>query len=739
MIDLSTLNSSQREAVETLNGPLLILAGAGSGKTRVLTYRIAHLIDNGVYPDHILAITFTNKAAKEMKERIEALVDEKARNIWVGTFHSVCVRILRQHISKLGYDKSFVIYDSSDQEKLVKECLKELNIDDKQNPPKSILGNIGSLKDNLITWQTFKRDNLNKFEKKVLVEVYEKYQKKLEANNALDFDDIIMKTVQLLNENEDILAYYHRKFNYILVDEYQDTNGAQYNLIKLLASAHKNLCVVGDDDQSIYGWRGADITYILEFEKDYENTKIIKLEQNYRCTKKILDAANYVIANNEKRKNKKLWTENESGECIKLFKANTDREESIFIAEKIQSGISEGYTAKDFAILYRTNAMSRILEESLMNKGIPYKLVGGLKFYDRKEVKDIIAYLRVINNPADAISLERIVNVPKRGIGESSLDKVKEFANLSDISLYSAMLDIEEIGTLTKRASNSMSKFISMMNTFIMDKDTMKVSDMIKEILDKTEYIEELKKEQDKDKIDRVQNVQEFYSAAVEFESGDEEDKSLSAFLEKIALVSDQDSINEDSRVTLMTLHTAKGLEFPVVFIAGFEEGVFPHFRAQEDEEEMEEERRLCYVGITRAKKNLYLTCSRQRLLFGRTTFNAPSSFIDEIPEGILEDISPKPKENFNRVYSHEAAAPKIKVPNRNISSKVEIPVMANKKMNSIQGGEVKAGVKIKHKVFGKGIVIATKPAGGDTQVTIHFEGAGLKNLLLGSAPIEIL
>ncbi len=739
MIDLNTLNESQREAVETLNGPLLILAGAGSGKTRVLTYRIAHLIDNGVYPDNILAITFTNKAAREMKERIEALVGDKAKSIWMGTFHSICVRILRQHIDKIGYDKSFVIYDTSDQEKLIKECLKELNIDEKQNPPKSILGNIGSLKDNLIDWATFKRDNYNSFEKKNLVNIYEMYQKKLESNNALDFDDIIMKTVQILKENDEVLSYYHRKFNYILVDEYQDTNGAQYMLIKTLAEKHKNLCVVGDDDQSIYGWRGADIRNILDFEKDYENTKVIKLEQNYRCTKSILEAANCVIANNENRKNKRLWTENEAGDNIKFFKGNTDRDESQFIAEKILSHINEGNTYSECAVLYRTNAMSRIIEESLMRSGVPYKLIGGQKFYDRREVKDIIAYLRVINNPADSISLSRIVNVPKRGIGDSSVEKVREMANQNDISLYSAMLDIEEAGILTKRATNSMVKFISMMNTFIMKKDDMTPSEIIKEIIDKTEYIDELKKEQDKDKVDRVQNVQEFYSAAVEFETGDEEDKSLAAFLEKIALVSDQDGIEDDSRVTLMTLHTAKGLEFPVVFIAGFEEGIFPHFRAAEDNEEMEEERRLCYVGITRAKKNLYLTCARQRLMFGRTTCNEVSSFTSEIPENILEDISPVPKQSFNRVYSHENAQPKIKAENRSISSKIEMPKMENKKINNTASSEVKAGVKIKHKVFGKGLVISTKPLGSDVQVTVHFENAGLKNLLLGSSPIEIL
>ncbi|MEF9951281.1 MAG: DNA helicase PcrA [Clostridium sp.] len=738
MIDLNTLNDSQREAVETLNGPLLILAGAGSGKTRVLTYRIAHLIDNGVFPDNILAITFTNKAAREMKERIEALVDEKAKSIWVGTFHSICVRILRQHIEKIGYDKTFVIYDSSDQEKLVKECLKELNIDEKQFPAKGMLGNIGSLKDNLIDWKKFKKENENVFEKKNTVLVYERYQKKLESNNALDFDDIIMKTVQLLNDNPDLLAYYHRRFNYILVDEYQDTNGAQYNLIKILAEGHKNLCVVGDDDQSIYGWRGADIRNILDFEKDYENTKVIKLEQNYRCTKKILNAANCVIANNENRKNKRLWTENEDGETIKFYKGNSDREESSFIADKLQSYINDGFSAKECAILYRTNAMSRILEESLMNRGVPYKIIGGLKFYDRKEVKDIIAYLRVINNPADAISLERIVNVPKRGIGDASVERVKEYALQIDSSLYSTMIDIEEVPALNKRAINAIEKFISIMNTLILSKDTMGVSEIIKEIIDKTGYIEDLKAQQDKDKIDRVQNVQEFFSAAIEFETSDEEDTSLSAFLEKIALVSDQDNITDDSRVTLMTLHTAKGLEFPIVFIAGFEEGIFPHFRALEDEDEMEEERRLCYVGITRAKKNLYLTCARQRLMFGRTSFNAPSSFLEEIPGDIVEDISPAPKESFNRIYKHESQ-PIIKAANRNIHTKVVMPNMESKRINSLSTGEIKAGVKVKHKVFGKGLVISTKLASNDTQITVHFDTAGLKNLLLGSAPIELL
>lgn len=734
MIDLNTLNKEQREAVITTDGPLLILAGAGSGKTRVLTYRIAYLIENGVYPGSILAITFTNKAAQEMKERVAALVGEEANKMWISTFHSTCVRILRMDIEKLGFNKSFVIYDTQDQEKVIKDCLKELNIDDKLFPPKKVLHTIGSLKDKLIDADTYYRKNANDYQKRRIAELYELYQKKLKANNALDFDDIIMNTIKLLRENPDVLNYYQRKFRYILVDEYQDTNKAQYELVNMLAKAHGNLCVVGDDDQSIYGFRGADVSNILDFEDDYPSVKTIKLEQNYRCTKKILEAANYVIANNEKRKEKRLWTENRAGEDIKLFRAETDRDESSFIVNEIEKLVDEGYSYRDFAILYRTNAMSRILEEGFVRSKVPYKVVGGLKFYDRKEVKDILAYLRVINNPVDSISLERIINVPKRGIGDATIDRVKQYGLERDMGLYSSMLEIENVEGLTKRAVNSIDKFISLMNHFISIKDDMKVSDLIKEILEKTEYTKELKEEDTPESESRIENLNELYSAAVEFEEN-AEDKSLSAFLERVALVSDQDSINENGGIVLMTLHTAKGLEFPVVFIAGMEEGIFPHSSYQEDEDELEEERRLCYVGITRAKQQLYITCARQRLMFGRTMFNSVSSFVEEIPEDIIQDISVKTQSSYGRVYGYDNYSPLQH--KRPVQS--EVPSAPVKPVNSVSDREIKAGVKIKHKVFGKGIVIAVKNSGEDKQMTVHFDSAGLKNLLLSASPIEIL
>jgi DNA helicase II / ATP-dependent DNA helicase PcrA len=738
MIDLNTLNNEQREAVVTTDGPLLILAGAGSGKTRVLTYRIAYLIENGVYPGSILAITFTNKAASEMRERVEDIIGAAARNMWISTFHSTCVRILRQDIERLGYNKNFVIYDSSEQEKLIKECIQELNLDEKMYVPKDTLYKIGSLKDVLIDEDTFYRKNANDFKNRRIAEIYQLYQKKLKMNNALDFDDIIMKTVKLFKEHQDVLDHYQRKFRYILVDEYQDTNRAQYELINLIAKSHNNLCVVGDDDQSIYGWRGADIRNILDFEDDYPEVKTIKLEQNYRCTKNILDAANYVIANNEKRKKKKLWTENSQGDSIKFYRADSDRDESGFIVNEIMRLSNEGRSYKDFAILYRTNAMSRIIEEGFVTTGVPYKVVGGLKFYDRKEVKDILGYLKVINNPLDSISLERITNTPKRGIGDTSIEKVKDYAAQKDVSMYSAMLEIDSIEGLTKRAANSMDKFISLMNYFIISRENMKVSDLIDEILEKTGYLKELKDENTPESKARIENLQEFYSAAVEFEEN-YEDKSLSTFLERVALVSDQDQVNEHGGVTLMTLHTAKGLEFPVVFIAGFEEGIFPHFSAKEDFDELEEERRLCYVGITRAKEYLYFTCAKQRLMFGRTMVNQPSSFIEEIPEDLVNDISPK-NFGFNRVYGYDkssAAAPANK--RSHLSAPVVFTAQAPKAVNTVKGNELKAGVKINHKAFGKGLVIAIKEAAGDKQITVHFENAGLKNLLLSSAPIEIL
>jgi DNA helicase-2/ATP-dependent DNA helicase PcrA len=675
-----------------------------------------------------------------MKERIEALIGGEASRMWISTFHSTCVRILRQDIDKLGYNKNFVIYDTGEQESIIKECLKELNLDEKIFQPKDVLHKIGSLKDVLIDEDTYYRQNANDFKNKRIAEIYKLYQKKLKTNNALDFDDIIVKTVKLFKEHPDVLDYYQRKFRYILVDEYQDTNRAQYEFINLIAKSHRNLCVVGDDDQSIYGWRGADIRNILDFEKDYPDVKIIKLEQNYRCTKKILEAANYVIANNEKRKEKRLWTENCAGDDIKFYRADSDREEAGFIVNQIIKQVKEGRSYKDFAILYRTNAMSRILEEGFVTTGIPYKVVGGLKFYDRKEVKDILAYLKVINNPLDSVSLERIINVPKRGIGDASVDKVREYASKNDISMYSALLELDNIEGLNKRAANSMEKLISLMNYFMVSKDNMKVSELINEILERTGYIKELKEDNTPESKSRIENLQEFYSAAVEFEET-AEDKSLSAFLERVALVSDQDQLDESGGVTLMTLHTAKGLEFPVVFIAGFEEGIFPHFSAQEDPDEMEEERRLCYVGITRAKQNLYLTCAKQRLMFGRTMFNSPSSFLEEIPENLVEDISPKSM-SFNRIYGYEKPMNTYNSFNSqrsHLSTPISFTTSTSKPSNSVKSSEVRVGAKIRHKVFGKGIVVAIKDASGDKQITVSFDNVGLKNLLLSSAPIELL
>lgn len=733
MIDLSLLNREQEKAVTKTEGPLLILAGAGSGKTRVLTYRIAYLVEKGVYPGNILAITFTNKAAAEMKERVVKIVGEEAQKMWISTFHSSCVRMLRQDIDKLGYNKNFVIYDTSEQEKLIKECLKELNLDEKLYPVKDMLGKIGEQKDKLIDEDTYYRRNYNDFKTKNLAEIYVRYQKKLKSNNALDFDDIICKMVKILSTYPDVLAYYQRKFRYIMVDEYQDTNRAQYEFIRLLSSSHRNLCVVGDDDQSIYGWRGADIRNILDFEKDYPNTETIKLEQNYRSTKTILEAANCVIVNNETRKSKRLWTSNEEGSNIKLYRADYDRNEVQFIVNEIRNKYIERKDYNDFAVLYRTNAMSRVLEEGFVTSGIPYRVIGGLKFYDRKEVKDILGYLKLINNNNDSVSMERIINTPKRGIGDSSVDKVKEYANQNNISLYKAIKSLNEIEGLTKRAATAITKFGELMDSIITKYETMKVSEVIKEILELTGYVKELKEENTPENQSRVENIEELYSAAIEFEEKSE-DKSLSGFLERVALVSDQDSLSENGGITLMTLHTAKGLEYPVVFIAGMEEGIFPHFSAMNSISDLEEERRICYVGITRAKEELYITCSKQRMLFGRTMFNSVSSFVSEIPEVLIEDLNKK-QTNFNRVYDYDDRNYK-KSPNSFIGTPITAPL---KVMNKQKNGEVKAGIKIRHKMFGVGLVIAVKDTSGGKQITVQFDGLGLKNLILEAAPIEVI
>jgi len=728
MLDLSALNKEQRDAVTTVEGPLLILAGAGSGKTRVLTYRIAYLIEKGIKPESILAITFTNKAADEMRERVINLVGEKAKNMWISTFHSACVKILRRDIERLGFEKNFVIYDVSDQEKLMKEVLKELDLNEKNFPIKDILNKIGSLKDRLIDEKSFYKMS-NSFKDKKVAEAYLLYQKKLKQNNALDFDDIIFKTIELFRTYEDVLKYYQSRFKYILVDEYQDTNRAQYELVNLLAKEHRNLCVVGDDDQCIYGWRNADIRNILDFEKDFPEAKVIKLEQNYRCTKRILEAANCVIANNENRKEKRLWTENKLGDNIKFFRAETDQEEAKFIVDEIIRLSKNGYSYKDFAVLYRTNAMSRILEEAFVRGAVPYKVVGAFKFYDRKEIKDIISYLKFINNPLDSLSLERIINTPKRGIGDATVAKIKEAAERIGIPFYEALNNLSLIGGIGK-VESAIKKFTSLMNYFISIKNQVKVSQLINEILEKTGYLQELEREGTDEARARIENLNELYSSAVEFEESSE-DKTLEAYLEKISLISDQDTIEGKTSVTLMTLHAAKGLEFPVVFIAGMEEGIFPHFSALEDQNEMEEERRLCYVGITRAKELLFLTCAKQRLLFGRTSFNPVSSFIEEIPEDIIEDLS-KRMSNLSRII-YDDLKPKKELA-YTIDAKVKM--QPEKTKNDLY---VKLGDKVKHKLFGYGVVIAIKEVQRDKQVTVSFEKAGVKTLLLSTAPLELV
>ncbi|MFZ5352520.1 MAG: DNA helicase PcrA [Bacillota bacterium] len=638
---LENMNPQQREAVLNTEGPLLILAGAGSGKTRVLTHRIAYLIEEkGVYPSNILAITFTNKAASEMSERVEHLIGSVA-DMWISTFHSSCVKILRRNIERLNiYKKNFVIFDSKDQESLVKECLKELNYNEKNFPVKSVLSSISSAKDQMISADKYYEKYMHDFKQRKMADIYKLYQQKLIKNNALDFDDILFRTVELLAYNEDILQYYQNKFKYIMVDEYQDTNYCQYRLVSLLAKQHKNLCVVGDDDQSIYSWRGADIGNILNFEKDFPGAKVIKLEQNYRSTQTILDAANAVIRNNFARKSKKLWTENESGSSILHYNATDEWGEANFILSEIQRlSVEDNRDLRSFAILYRTNAQSRVLEEACMTQGIPYKIVGGFRFYDRKEVKDIIAYLRVVQNPAEDVSLQRIINIPKRGIGNTTLDRIKSYARDNGGSLYDALLDIDLIDGIGAKAQKSIKEFVRLMTGLMASAEVKGISGLLKDILDRTGYLQELESEGDEDSISRAENIKELLSATLEFEEKNPE-AGLEDFLASLSLMSDIDSLDEDrDSITMMTLHSAKGLEYPVVFIAGMEEGVFPSQRSYFEEKQMEEERRLMYVGITRAKKRLYLTSAFERTMFGSTTYNVASQFIKEIPKELLLKI----------------------------------------------------------------------------------------------------
>ena len=630
------LNNKQKEAVLATEGPCLVIAGAGSGKTKVLTHKIAYDIANGVKPWNILAITFTNKAANEMKERIEKLIGDDAKDVWMGTYHSICVRILRRYIDRIGYKSDFVIFDTSDQRTLVKECLKTLKVDDKLFTDRAVLSEISNGKNEMLEPKAYSVKYAGDFRKEKIAEIYELYQSKLRENNAIDFDDIINFTIKILTENPDVLEYYTEKFQYILVDEYQDTNKAQFTLVSLFASRYGNITAVGDNDQGIYSFRGADITNILNFERDFPGTKIIKLEQNYRCTGNILKAANAVIKHNENKYEKNLWTENDEGQIPCIYCGEDEYDEGRYIVEQINHlRTEEYYKYSDFTVLYRMNAQSRAIEDILMREQIPYKVIGGLKFYERKEIKDIIAYLRLIHNTADNLSLRRIINEPKRGIGKTSLDKIQEISDKTGISMYEIIKNAQEYEL--NRVYLSSRDFINQIEELRNKKDELKISDLIKETLKSTGYTKALEQENSVEAETRIENLEEFLTVAIEFEE-QSADNTLAEFLENITLSSDIDNLeDQEDSVTLMTLHSAKGLEFPVVFLVGMEEGIFPGYKSIGEQKELEEERRLFYVGITRAKQYLYLTCAKHRTIFGSTSYNQVSRFVKEIPEELLE------------------------------------------------------------------------------------------------------
>ena len=757
---LEGLNDKQYEAVINTDGPCLVIAGAGSGKTKVLTHKIAYLMqEKDIKPWNILAITFTNKAANEMKERVESLVGDDAKDMWIGTFHSICVKILRRFIDRIGFDHSFVIFDTSDQRTLIKECLKDLKIDDKMFTDRIVQFEISNAKNDMKEPEEYEAMVKGDYRREKIASVYNLYQRRLKENNAIDFDDIINYAIKIFRENDDVLDYYTNKFNYILVDEYQDTNKSQFTLIRLLAKAHGNITVVGDNDQGIYSFRGADISNILNFEKDFKGTKIIKLEQNYRCTQNILNAANSVIKNNEVKYKKKLWTENEEGALPTFHVSDDEYDEGRYIVEEINHlRREEYYKYSDFAILYRMNSQSRAIEEILRREDIPYKIVGGLKFYERKEIKDIIAYLRLINNPSDNLALKRIINEPKRGIGKTSLDKIQTISEQTGIPMYQIIKEADQYG-LSRVYSNAQG-FIEVIEDLISKKDEYTITELIKHTLKETGYTKALEDENSIEAENRIENLEEFLTVAVQFEE-EEADNDLSTFLEGITLSSDIDGMDdEEESVTLMTLHSAKGLEFPVVFLVGMEEGIFPGYKSIGEPKELEEERRLCYVGITRAKNNLYLTCSRQRTMFGSTSCNPVSRFVKEIPENMLEganEIESEPENKFkdsNYEWSYGKSGNNGKV----VSYKVDIPSSKPEpsfafksaesflaKLNSkAQGNDTdlskyKEGQRIYHKRFGEGNISKIEPEGDDLKLDIQFDKVGHKRLMAKFANLEII
>ncbi len=736
MSDLELLNREQQEAVLHVDGPLLILAGAGSGKTRVLTYRIAHLIDEcGVNPWNILAITFTNKAAGEMRERVDKIVGYGSESIWVSTFHSTCVRILRRYIDRLGYDTNFTIYDTEDQKTVMKSVCQKLQLDSKLYKERMLLNVISHAKDEYISPNEFLLEAKGDFRQEKIAQAYVEYQKELKKNNALDFDDLLVKTVELFQSCPDVLEYYQNRFRYIMVDEYQDTNTVQFKFISTLARQYRNLCVVGDDDQSIYKFRGANIRNILDFEKVFPDAKVVKLEQNYRSTQNILNAANGVIANNRGRKEKALWTENEQGEPILFQQFQNGYEEAEYVSGEISKKVRKGEAEyQDFAVLYRTNAQSRLFEEKFLYANIPYKIVGGVNFYSRKEIKDILAYLKTIDNGKDDLAVRRIINVPKRGIGNVTLAKVQAYADSRDISFFEALEEAGEIPGLGK-AALKIQPFVHLIHEMRLSLADMSMQDLIQAILDKTGYAEDLKHEDTDESEARLENIDEFINKAVTYEEGAEE-PNLSGFLEEVALVADIDSVEDgDNRVLLMTLHSAKGLEFPYVYLAGMEDGLFPSYMsiaADDPTEEIEEERRLCYVGITRAMKELTITCARCRMVRGETQYNNVSRFVREIPSELLARKSVMPRE-----------PKKPEVP-QNTSYQKAKEAFRTKTFDPQQFKVVKAdkldytvGDQVSHVKFGKGTVLEITEGGRDYEVKVDFERFGVKKMFASFAKLK--
>lgn len=760
---LNGLNDKQYEAAKYIDGPLLILAGAGSGKTRVLTYKMAYLLEEGfVKPWEILAITFTNKAAKEMKERVENLIGSNGNDIWLGTFHSVCVRILKRDIERIGYTRNFNIFDELDKEKVIKEVIKKLNVDDKKYPVSYIKYEISQAKDKMVDYEKYSVQATGDFRKEQIAKIYEMYQKTLKQNDAIDFDDILMLTVRLFLENPDRLSYYQNKFKYILVDEYQDTNKVQFLLISLLASLHGKICVVGDESQSIYGFRGADISNILNFEKEFPNAKVVKLEENYRSTQNILDAANEVIKNNRSKIDKNLWTQNDSGDKVCYKTLPNEYEEVEFIVEKIDELCrKENMKYSDFALLFRTNAQARVLEEVFMRNGTPYRLIGGLKFYSRKEIKDLTSYLKLIQNQDDNIALKRIINEPKRGIGDTTVDKLDELATSQSMSIFKFIQDSDNLAGM--RSAGNIIMFRDMINEIISKKDKLKISELMKTVLKNSGYEAMLNEGDKKENESRFENLMEFIGVAMEFEN-EQVDASLSDFLDSIALVSDVDKLDDETEaVTLMTMHSAKGLEFEVVFLVGMEDGLFPSKRSIEEDESVEEERRLCYVGITRAKKKLYITNASKRTMYGSTTYTMPSRFIAEIPEKLfdeesLDNISLRKRKSekfIDREYSQVETVISRNSYSSTTSSKAKFGLSVDNFLKNISGvsatnvdiaKEKKSanityftGMTVKHKKFGVGIIQKVEEEGEDLKLDIMFDKFGFKRLMANFTPLEVI